>query len=470
MSSLVIGGTSIPVAVSSPSFSRSDAVDRGRTFDNTSFASQTGGAARAWSFTTPPVVPGLYEPTLGIVAAQLCSGDILALPTMCHVEFLGGKPVRAQGTKVTLDFVLHEVQPAKVLLRYAPGDTITGESFTRSTTAYQVNASGVPVSVAINTKRAGHYVGGVRHILLEGPSTNLILRGNDLSHAAWTRTTLTVATGVADPAGGTAACTLTATGANSNAYQNGGDGSSIVRTASMWIRRRTGSGAVVLITPAGGNTAPLAITGTWTRFSGQGVAHVSRYCGVQLATSGDEVDVWCPQCDDMQVPTSEIPTTTASVTRESDFYSLPAPPPQELSLYVRMTELGTIYTPNARLAQISNAASGDPRLILYNSGGFYQTLHGNGTANVSSTNSAAGNSGEQVARLFGDGSVDNSQSVGEAAPTTGPQSAANALSTAWSGPLLWLNSAGTAGSAGFTAIRSVKVLAGARSLAEMRSA
>lgn len=475
MAGLVVGGVTIPVAVSGLSRSLAEVVDRGRALDNTYRVSIAGESARDWAFSTPPIARAqadIYELTLKTVTPQLCSGDLIPVPTLCCAEITGWTPVRlGTGHAVVMDFALHEVEPIRSLLEYAPGDLITSEAFTRSTTAYQINVSGVPVSIAINTKRDGHYVGGVRHTLLEATATNLVLRGNDFSHAAWTKTTLTVGLGIADPALGTDACTLTATGANSLATQNPSAGSSIVRTSSMWIRRRTGTGAIALVTPDGGNTAPLAITGTWARFSGQGVASVNRYCGVQIATSGDAVDVWCPQTDDFSFPTSEMPTTTASVTRGADSYNFPAPVPGPLTGYVKFVEKGTARL-DARIYQVSNAAGAAPRLIGFASGGKFAAFHENASSTVQSTQSGApalNDSVEYMSRLYANGSVDSVQSLNGAAATVSTQSAALAIASAWSGALLWLNAAGTAGDNGFTAIASFKIAAGTRSIEEMRA-
>lgn len=466
----------IPVAASSPSWSRSDAVDRGRVFDNTSFASQTGGAARAWSFTSPPVAVGLYEGVLGTVAAQLCSGDILSLPTMCHVEFMGGKPVRAQGTKVTLDFVLHEVQPAKVLLRYAPGDTITGESFSRASSATYINAAGVIQTATTNVKRDSHYIAGVRSLLLEDTATNPVTYSSDISQAIWVKTNMTVGTGIADPAGTTLACTLTATAGNATAlYPAVGTGPDIVRTNSVWLRRRTGTGVVEMIDPPNSAFVPVTLTASWQRFSVTGLTSPNKNgSGIRIVTSGDAVDVFGFQQDDQLFSTSYIPTAGAAGTRGADIYSLPfTVPPQEMSVYFKAVDLGSVLKAAARTFQISDASGLFPLFMSYNVGGFWAVYHnpsGFPVQGVLSTVPAVGNTEELLARLFGNGSVDLTQSINSAASTSTTQTGPAPLIPAWSGSFVWLNSAGNGPPAGFTAIQSFKIVAGARALAEMRAA
>lgn len=112
MSSLIVGGVEIPVAVNSGPRSRLDAVDRSRMFDNSMKASQTGTAKREWDFATPPVARATadtYETTLAAIAAQTCSGDLLGGSVSCFTEITGWNPVAAPGAHyVELSFRLYE--------------------------------------------------------------------------------------------------------------------------------------------------------------------------------------------------------------------------------------------------------------------------------------------------------------------------------------------------------------------------
>lgn len=480
MSGLVVGGVVIPVAVSSPQWSRSDAVDRGRMFDGTFFASQTGGATRDWTFSTPPVTQALadsYIAALASPAAKLCSGDILQLPTMCSPELPSGKPTRgAANNLVVLDFMLHESQPAKILLRYSPGDTITGESFTRAGTGYYIDSGGFLKANGNDVKRDAHYGGGIgRTLLLEGSRTNDMLQASAFNNASWVKTNVTVTTGISDPTTGTGACTLTATAANATTEQNLAAGSNSVRTISIWLKRRTGTGTIQLSEPTAGTYQTVAITSSWVRYTITGAsASTIRTAGIKIVTNGDAIDAFIDGNEVGGFVTSEIPTTTVAVTRAADSYSLPfTTPPQEMTMYVKFVELGTLPTVSARIAEITSAADANPRFILFSTGNFYQVFHANASTSVSATLGTAparGDTVELLARLFGDGSVDITQSINGAAATSAAQSAANALAPTWAGPLCWLNSGGTAGNYGSTAIQSFKVVAGSRSLVEMRAA
>lgn len=168
---------------------------------------------------------------------------------------------------------------------------------------------------------------------------------------------------------------------------------------------------------------------------------------------------------------SYIPAVAATVLRQTDGYNLPfAYPPGEITIYVQLVELGTLVAAGELIAISSGSAS--PVFEVFGITGFYKASHNNGVATVSAILAAAPHSGqinEVLARLFGDGSVDEVQSIAGAASLAAAQSVANALANAFSGQLVWINSYGGS-TIGFVAIRSVKIVAGIRSLAEMRAA
>lgn len=476
---LQVGPTVISVAPGSGQWDWNDAVDRRRAFDNTYRASATGGAARDFHFTTPPVTLALaatYRAALQNVAAQLCSGDVMEVPTMCCAEVVNESPVRLSvGHRIVMEIALHEVQPKKLLLKYTPGDTIAGEAFTRSTTGYQIGFGGSPNSVAINTKRDAHWLGGVRSLLLEDTRQNNLLQANDFSNAAWAKLTCTITTGIADPTGGTTACTLTATGANATVSQLLSNGASLARTFSVWLRRRTGVGTIQVLDGNGGAYTTVALSASWTRFSKTGAASVFRQGGIKIVTSGDAIDAWCGDDEDGAFPSSEIVTTTVALARGADTYSLPsATPPVEMTGYVKFVEKGTAQVTGGVVVLFANAAGGNPQFACYATGGVYHVFHHNGTSSVDvalAVTPAIGDTVELVFRLYGDGSVDITQSINGAAPTSSAQSAANALASAWAGQLCYLNSIGTTGTGvGFIALQALRLIAGARSLTDMRAA
>lgn len=249
------------------------------------------------------------------------------------------------------------VRRSAVALAYYAGDTVAGESFTRASTASYTDANGIIQTAAINAKRDGHHIGGVRTLLLESAKTNAMLHSNDFTNAAWVKASLNAVTGVADPAGGTTASTLTTTAGNASAYQNIADGLSIVRTNSLWIRRRTGTSAVKLVTPQWSDYIPIGpITSQWARYTLVGTASITRTMGLQFNDSGDSVDVWCAQQDDAAFASSEITTGAAAVTRAADSYTIPGVTSLgSPRLYQRYYDLATAAWVESETAYVSGA-------------------------------------------------------------------------------------------------------------------
>jgi hypothetical protein len=238
---------------------------------------------------------------------------------------------------------------------------------------------------------------------------------------------------------------------------------------------------------AGHTVRVTTLTNNWQRIEvvvSSGAGGGATYFAIGAA-SADGVDtyagstsnglfLWGAQHEqDKAFATSYITTTTIAVVRGADFYSLPFMiAPQEMSVYAKFVESGTILSPFGRVFTISNSADAGPEFLVLPSGGFYQAYHNNGGSSVTSLMAAAPamrDTVELAARLFQDGSDQLSQSINGAADTISAQSVNNGLAAAWSGPLVWLNSAGTA-AGGFTALQKFAIVAGSRSIADMRGA
>jgi len=120
---------------------------------------------------------------------------------------------------------------------------------------------------------------------------NLLTYSNTFSNAAWTLSTATLSSGVTDPLGGTNAWTLTATGAGALLYQNVTVPTSANGLFAVYVKRRTGSGTISLRQPAGAYSA-VTVTGTWTQVSVVGPGNGAVNIAIQIATSGDAIDIY----------------------------------------------------------------------------------------------------------------------------------------------------------------------------------
>ena len=144
---------------------------------------------------------------------------------------------------------------------------------------------------------------------------NQIARSNTFADASWVKTTLTLTTGIADPVGGTAATTLTATAASSGMYQNS---AALTGYPAIWMRRRTGSGTIRMRSQAAGGAITVTPTSTWSLQVYPTVATGAFSVVIDILTSGDEIDVYgagvltAPLTESQVLAEGGIPLTTTA--------------------------------------------------------------------------------------------------------------------------------------------------------------
>ena len=338
--------------------------------------------------------------------------------------------------------------------------------FTRSSAARIADQRGVLQAPIINTPRTGwDTISGERRptMLLEMARTNLILHSTAFDNAAWSKTSATITTGRPDPAGGTTACTITATASPGIATQSLGAGASAVRRNSMWVRRTAGTGTVTLLTADGAVDTTIVPTADWVRYSSAvRPANTARWSGIKLATNGNAVEVWNGQLEEGSFITSDIPTTTAAVTRSADsLYWDYIHAPQEKMAYVRFVESGSISNASSGIFAISAAALSVPVLRVFRETGGYFAEHWNGVSTVATAELASpvvGDTVELLLVMLSTGSIQLIQSINGAAVTSTAATGVLALATAWGGPRLWLNSVASAAYAGSNRFAEVKLV------------
>jgi hypothetical protein len=171
-----------------------------------------------------------------------------------------------------------------------------------------------------------------RGLLIEGSRTNDLSYSNVFDDAAWVNgytSNCTVTPGTTTGPDGVAnsASTMTATGANGHLTHDPVSKNNVTWSASIWIKRKTGTGNV-FITPNleeygdGDNITSQINSSTWTRVSSTQVVRSGGIGGsffsITLSTSGDEIYIYGAQAEEGSFPTSYIPTTTGSVQRLAD--------------------------------------------------------------------------------------------------------------------------------------------------------
>jgi hypothetical protein len=256
--------------------------------------------------------------------------------------------------------------------------------------------------------RDAHYVtptgasAPVRTLLLEPQRTNLCIRSQELSDAAWTKTNATItADSTIAPDGTATADTITVTGADGRAERAvtfTGDGEKCV---SVWIRQGTNAASLFQVRDLTALVTRHTVRATWTagvpalstdsgagtlypveaygngwyriRFSATGIvaanANIIRiFGGVSADTTGTTI-VWGAQAENAVVPSSYIPTEATTVTRNADslYWDIPALVPREMTVYVRSVNVGWAVNAGqqARVFFIgSNVVAGDPRFSV----------------------------------------------------------------------------------------------------------
>lgn len=194
-------------------------------------------------------------------------------------------------------------------------------SLTRSSTAWNSRLESFAANQPIWEKDVN--TGAVIGLGIRSSMTNLLLQSRDFTNAAWTKTSCTAAANQSGIDGvSNSACTLTATAINAVLSQSV-TSASATRAASIYMKRKTGSGQVLLSTNGTTFTdisAQLSST-LWTRVFVTQAAVTNPVFAIKLATSGDEVMIDQAQLESSAIPTLPIITTATQVTAGRDVYS-----------------------------------------------------------------------------------------------------------------------------------------------------
>lgn len=167
----------------------------------------------------------------------------------------------------------------------------------------------------LRTEYNGATALGVR---IEEARTNLCLWSDDLTNAAWVKTSTTAALTATGPDGVTnSATTVTASGANGTILQSI-TSASAARFTDCYIKRRTGSGTIEMTQNGGTLWTAVTVTASWTRVSIASATVTNPQVGLRIVTSGDAVDVAFFNCQTGAIQTSPIRTTSTTVTRTAD--------------------------------------------------------------------------------------------------------------------------------------------------------
>jgi len=227
---------------------------------------------------------------------------------------------------------------------------------TRATTATRVNSSGLIESVASNIPRLDYSNGSCPSILVEPQRTNLLLRSEEFESAAWTKANVSVSANTTTAPNGTLTADTFNTSQTNIIWQNLSASNNTTYTLSLWVKLGTATNLCIVANNTlawntiGGQSFDASNglnTSTWTRISFTFTTPVLPVGAMQLTFGGNSqtgltqstgtVFIWGAQLEQGAYPTSYIPTTSASVTRNADVISKTG-----ISSLIGQTE-GTIF-------------------------------------------------------------------------------------------------------------------------------
>ena len=354
-------------------------------------------------------------------------------------------------------------------------------------------------------------------LLIEQAHTNLLTASNDdVTNWSDNQGSGTTIGSVADPAGGTAAYSITGASGSGSRGRNIGLNSFTdngIKSAVFVIKKRTmpssGNQAFGIKASSGGaawhlyfditgwvNGKPTitATTGTHlgSRYIGNGFWAVYGNTTSVTASESHRAYVYSNEDDNSNSPAIDVYRVNAyndltpryslldaniTATVET-FYADFVAPPQAMTVYAKvMGDAGldeSAPESNGLVHIGSTGATTDPRLSLYAvSGTNFTFVHDNGTNERSSTISSSaavwGDTVELRGVLNADGSVLLGQSINAGAETTGSTSATSAVDAdAWAADRIYIGSRGT-NNQGLAVVYAVKVARGVKTMAEMRA-
>jgi hypothetical protein len=162
-------------------------------------------------------------------------------------------------------------------------------------------------------------------LLVEERATNLALQSRDCSQSPWVKRNAScalTAAGVDNQPN--SASLLQATGENASVCQSV-SASAPYLTFSVFLRRRSGSGAVEIAADGGKQWLPVGVSGKYERFTvsadASAVANHPGVC-IRMVNAGDALDVDFAQLEGTLYATSPILTAAAAATRQGDDVTL----------------------------------------------------------------------------------------------------------------------------------------------------
>jgi hypothetical protein len=187
--------------------------------------------------------------------------------------------------------------------------------------AWDFNSSGNITQVNANIPRFDYGFPGsttLQGLLIEGTAQNEIISSRDLTNAAWTASSATVALSQAGIDGATnSASSITATGPDATVFQ------SFTQSAATWtfgayVKRISGTGVIDMTQDDGVTWTAISPTSAWVKYAVPTQTTANPVVGFRVVNSGDEIAVDAVQFQNSGVVSSAIITTSTALTRNTE--------------------------------------------------------------------------------------------------------------------------------------------------------
>jgi hypothetical protein len=262
--------------------------------------------------------------------------------------------------------------------------------FTRASSATRVNKDGLIETVTSGKPRIDFTGNTSGHLLLEPSRTNFLRYSEDLSQSNWVKSN--TGTGVAptvtanyaiSPDGSQNASRVqfdlnggTTISDRSRLYQDAGTGTSGNQAYSVYVKSNDSSSHAIVFRALGGTFNVKTVTTEWQRID-MIATDDSFYFELGLygdSATADTADilVWGAQMEEGSYPTSYIPTTNSSVTRNADVCNNAGTSAEfndsEGVLFVELKGLNDTDTGN-RYISLTDGTVTNALMILYKNNG-----------------------------------------------------------------------------------------------------